>query len=125
MIRLKIQLYWPKCKFQNGEWGQSGIDSYWVECTSQESEEKVFKYLSSAQIKESKRNWEPRKRNSKDFKIETDRLCYLVSKDLKSIMSFPWYYPYSGQWNAYCPFERIKEIEIQDLSEVSNISIEE
>lgn len=122
---MKIQLYWPKCEFQNGKWGQKGVDSYWIECTLQESEEKVFKYLSSEQIEESKSNWDPRENYSKDIGIETDRLCYLVTKDLKSIMPSQWYYPYAGQWNAYCPFERIKEIEIQDLSEVSNISIEE
>ncbi len=39
-------------------------------------------------------------------------------KDLKSIESFPWYYPYSGQWNAYCPFEEIEEVDISDLKEI-------
>lgn len=32
--------------------------------------------------------------------------------------------PYSGQWNDYCPFRELKEIEINELKEVSSIIIE-
>lgn len=121
---MKIKLYWPKCNFVNKEWVNDEIDSFWVECTFEEAEKKIFPYLSPRQLEESRRNWEPRERDAKDIQIETDRLCYLVSKDLKSIISFPWYYPYSGQWNAYCPFEEIREVEIKELKDVSSIIIE-
>ena len=49
---------------------------------------------------------------------EQNHLHFLISKDLKSIESFPWCYPYSGQWNAYCPFEEIEEVDINDLKEI-------
>lgn len=116
-----IKLYWPDCNFFNGEWVSDVIDSYWVECTYEEAEKNVFPYLSPEQIENSKKNWEPRESNNKDIGIETDRLCYLVSKDLKSIVSLSWYYPYSGQWNAYCPFIEIKELDIKELKDLSRI----
>ena len=118
---MKIKLYWPKCNFLNMKWVDEEIDSYWVECTFEEAERNVFPYLSIDQIEQSKKHWEPKERGSKDIQIETHSLCYLVSKDLQSIISFPWYYPYSGQWNGYCPFEEIKEVEIKDLKDVSSI----
>ncbi len=121
---MNIKLYWPKCKFLNKQWVDEKIDSYWVECTFEEAERNVFPYLSIDQIEISKKNWEPKEKGSKDNGIETDRLCYLVSKDLRSIISFPWYYPYSGQWNGYCPFLEVEEIEINDLKDLSTIIIE-
>jgi len=119
---LKIKLYWPKCNFLNNQWVDVEIDSYWVECAFEEAEKNVFPYLSLEQIEQSKRNWKPKEKGSKDIGIETDRLCYLVSKDLKSIVSFPWYYPHSGHWNGYGPFEQMKEVEIKDLKDVSSIA---
>lgn len=121
---MKIELYWPRCNFLNKQWVNDEIDSYWIECKLEEAESKIFPYLSLDQIEESKNNCKPTDKQSKDQQIEKDRLYYLISKDLSSINSFPWYYPYSGQWNAYCPFEEIKEVEINDLMDVSTINIQ-
>lgn len=93
---MKIKLYWPKCHFSNNQREDEKIDSYWVECTFEDAERNVFLYLSPDQIELSKQNWEPKEKGSKDIGIDTDRLCYLVSKDLQSIVSYRWYYPYSG-----------------------------
>lgn len=119
---LRIKLYWPKCKLGNKEWASDGIDAFWVECTLEEAEEKVFPYLSPRQLVESRRNWERVEMDRKSSHIEKNRFCYLVSKDLNSIISFPWYYPYSGQWNAYGPFREIYETEITELEEASKIT---
>jgi hypothetical protein len=117
-----IKLYWPECDFINNQWVGDRIDSYWVECTLEEAVENVFPYLLPEQIEASKNIWEPREK-SKDIGIDTDRLCYLVSKDLRSIMPMPWFYPYSGMWNAYCPFVEIKNIEIKELSQIKYLTI--
>lgn len=119
---MKIKLYWPNCKYINKQWTDCGMDSYWVECTYEEAEKWVFPYLSLEQLAESKRNWEPKDKDLKDIGFETDKLCFLISKDLRSIESFCWYYPYSGQWNAYCPFEEIKEVEINELKDVFRLT---
>lgn len=121
---MKIKLYWPKCDYLNKQWIATGVDSYWVECTYEEAERKIFPHLSSGQIEDSKKNWEPKEEGARDIGIDIDRLCYLVSKDMQSIESFPWYYPYSGHWNAYCPFEAIKEIEIVELDELRNLNFD-
>lgn len=85
----------------------------------------VFPNLSPSQIEKSLKNWRHEEEYSKDLGIEKDKLCFLISKDLFYIESFQWFYPYSGQWNAYCPFRRIKEIEINNLNEILGINIEE
>lgn len=121
---MKIKLYWPRCNFLNKQWVNDEIDSYWIECTLEEAESKIFPYLSLDQIEESKKNYRLTDKQSKDLQMEKDRLYYLISKDLSSIISFPWYYPYSGQWNAYCPFEEIKEVDIKNLKDLFSIIIE-
>ena len=115
---MKIKLLWPQCRFLNKQWTNEALDSYWVQCTIDEAKNKVFIYLSASQIEESMKNWEPKENNEEAIKNDSDCLHFLISKDLKSIESFPWYYPYSGQWNAYCPFEEIEEVEISDLKEI-------
>lgn len=111
-----IKLIWPECEFQNGSWGSKPIDSYWVECTIPEAEDKVFPFINETQIK-------------KVYQIENDNITknelmyFLVSKNLKSIQPFAWYYPYSGMWNGYCPFKEINELSIVSLEEIKNYSI--
>ncbi|MEA4831402.1 hypothetical protein SDC9_53209 [bioreactor metagenome] len=55
---MKIGLYWPGCKYTNGNWCNEKIDSFWVECTPEEAIKKVFPFLSDTQKKESKKNFE-------------------------------------------------------------------
>ncbi len=116
---MKIKLLWPQCRFLNKQWTKEAMDSYWIQCTIDEAKNKVFIYLSASQIEESMKNWEPKENDVESIKNDSDCLHFLISKDLKSIESFPWYYPYSGQWNAYCPFEEIEEVEISDLKEIN------
>lgn len=119
---MKIKLIWAKCRFHNKQWTDNEMDSYWVQCTIDEARNRVFSYLSEGQIEESMKNWEP-KENDDLMKNESEHLYYLVSRDLQSIESFPWYYPFSGQWNAYCPFDEIEEINISDLKEILALSV--
>jgi hypothetical protein len=116
---VNIKLFWPNCDFINKQLGGDKIDSYWVECTFEEAEKSIFPYLSQEQIEESKIIWDPKEKT--DIEIDTDHLCYLVSKDLKSITPMPWYYPYSGMWNGYCPFVEIPKVEITELSEIKDL----
>lgn len=102
-----------------------GIDSYWVECTFEEAEKYVFPYLSTEQLELSMENYNSRSLGHKNFQMETNCLYYLVSKDSQSIISFPWYYPYSGHWNSYSTFEKIKEVKTNSLNDVSNLTTAE
>jgi hypothetical protein len=48
----------------------------------------------------------------------------LITRDQKVILPVSWYFPYAGQWNAYNPFLRINEIDIKDLGELSEVTLE-
>ncbi|MGE5676467.1 MAG: hypothetical protein ACM3ZR_00240 [Pseudomonadota bacterium] len=118
---VKVRLYWPECNYQNEQWSGRKIDSFWVECTYEEAQSCIFPRLNEGQIRKSRMYWDPRSKKA-DMNLEdTDMLCYLVSKNLESITPLPWYYPYSGEWNAYCPFEEIDEVEITDLKELAGL----
>lgn len=121
---MEIQLYWPNCNYHHKKWLQKKIDSYWVECNFEEASREVFPYLSTADIEQSMENWRPTEESLQENQLISDCLCYLVSKDLKSVSSLPWYYPYSGHWNGYGPFQGIKKIEIKELKEISTIIVE-
>ena len=124
---MKIKLYWPKCDFINREWSDhKKIDSYWVESTYEEAVRYVFPYLNPKKIKNCEENWQLQKSGRKDLKKDADYLCFLISKDLKSITPMPWYYPYSGHWGggpwgAGSPFVSIKKIEITELEELLSV----
>jgi len=115
---MKIQLYCP------GESRRGEIDSFWVECTVREAGWNVFPLLSKQEIIESCKYWEPRDPERINWpydRAQTDLLCFLISKDLKTIMPEAWRYPYAAQWNGYCPFRKIDGIDISDLNEIQNI----
>ena len=115
---MKIKLYWPECDLVYKGNYFKGVDAFWVECSPKDVEQEVFPYLSQAQIEESKKYWEQAKEDRPNKDYDTERFCFLVSRDQKSIVPFPWYYPYSGLWNAYCPFKKISEIKVNEFSEI-------
>jgi proteasome lid subunit RPN8/RPN11 len=56
--------------------------------------------------------------------IESDlggRVWFLIAKDQSFVNKMPWYYPVSGQWNGYSPFESMGDIEITDLSQLPEL----
>jgi hypothetical protein len=53
---LKIKMFWPECEFINGEWGNTPIDSFWVECTEEEAKAKVYPYLSAEEKNNMQKN---------------------------------------------------------------------
>lgn len=58
------------------------------------------------------------------FGIETNKICFLITRDQKVILPVSWHFHYAGQRNAYNPFLRINEIEIKELSELSEVILE-
>ena len=113
---MRVLLVWPDCDLLNGTWADKNVDSFWVECTLQEAAAKIL-----PRIPENKRsNWWP---TSVDHEAAGKRY-FLVAKDLSSINEMASFYPYSGQWNAYCPFRQLPEaVSIEDLEELQHICI--
>jgi hypothetical protein len=104
-----------------GEWRHDrSIDSFWVECSLEEGRRIAEKYLASS--KQHIYSPEPsvHRRDGQSFQY------FLISRDLRYAWSSPPYYPFSGQWNVYCPFRQLPEpITISRLEELAEVYIPE
>jgi hypothetical protein len=122
---VKIKLYWPKCNLCFKDIEFNGNDALFLECSLEEAKEQLFHYLTDGQIDQCLRGYNPISNPGQfEFGIETDKVCFLITKDQKLLLPEPWYFPYTGQWNAYNPFRKIKETEIKEIGELSDLVIE-
>ncbi len=122
---MKIKLYWPKCNLCFKDIEFNGNDALFLECSLEEAKEQLFHYLTDGQIDQCLRGYNPISNPGQfEFGIETDKVCFLITKDQKLLLPEPWYFPYTGQWNAYNPFRKIKETEIKEIGELSDLVIE-
>lgn len=122
---MKIKLYWPNCNFGSRGMEFNGNDTLFLECSLEEAKVQLFDHLTEEQIDQCLRDYNPHPNPEQlEFGFETDKLCFLITKDQKVLLPEPWYFPYAGQWNAYNPFRKIKEIEIKDISELSDVIVE-
>ena len=129
-----VRIYWPECEYRNWEWQETGLDAFWVECTLEDAREKVIPLLAEdertreALDNELRTCEEPRviARIAEVYKgdlvsADSPMLFFLVTRDLSSIQPMSWYYPFSGQWNAYCPFREIEPVSLAILDELASL----
>lgn len=102
-------------------WMNHDKDSFWVECTDQEVIDNILPLKSDADfLKEIEFNRGPSKINENlNESIYTN--FFLVSVDLKEILSFNWVYPYAGMWNAANPFEQIELVHFDKLEQLQGV----
>lgn len=102
-------------------WINNEKDSFWVECTDQEVTDNIMPLKSDADfLKEIKFNRGPSEINKNlNERIYTN--FFLISVDLKDILSFNWVYPYAGMWNAANPFEEIELVHFGKLEQLKRI----
>ena len=102
-------------------WMNHNKDSFWVECTDQEVIDNILPLKSDADfLKEIEFN----RGHSEINKNLNERIYtnfFLVSVDLKEILSFNWVYPYAGMWNAANPFEEIEMVSFAKLEQLERI----
>ena len=125
---MKIKVYWPNCKYYYKDMDFNRNDALFLECSLEEAKEQLFSRLTEDQIDQCINNYDPIPQPAfLESGIETNNICFLITKDQKSLLPEPWYFPYGGQWNANNPFRKIKEIEIKNLDELtaSIIKLEE
>jgi hypothetical protein len=114
-IKMKALLFWKDCgRFKPSQ------DAYWVECPAHQIEKLIQPLLKYD------RQWAEKKEHylSSEFAtsnpalgLEPDCYYFLVSSDGKKIIPTEPYYPFSGQWNAYCPFEEIEPFSFETLGD--------
>lgn len=116
---MRIRLVWPDCRYQNRHWDAIPIDSFWVECYEDEAMAEIVPRLSQS----AKVRFDILMENL--YNIDTEpRICFLVSRDLRSIEAIEWTYPFGSLWNAYSPFRQLPaELSIVSLNELAGISI--
>lgn len=115
---MKTRLFWRK------SWLNNNKDSFWIECTDEEVVTNIIPLRSDPEfLNEIEHNKGPSRinKNKNDRKYQN---FFLVSTDLKNIISSFWVYPYSGMWNASNPFERITPIDFDDLTKLKEFQIE-
>lgn len=123
---MKIKLYWPNCNLNFSDVNFNGNDAFFLECSLEEAKEQLFDRLTEYQIHHCLRDYDSCPNPGQlEFGIETDKVCFLITKDQNVLLPEPWYFPYSGQWNEYNPFQKIKEIEIKNVSELPDLIVEE
>ena len=109
-----VRLLWSACEEQPSYWRHEPTDFFWVECLPEEARAKVIPYVNTKgmgsvdQLRQLLDKAHP-------------HLCFLVARDMRTVQPMPFYYPYSGLWGDGCPFRRIDEISIADLSELSTL----
>lgn len=122
---MKIRLYWPNCKLIINNVDFHGEDAFFLECSIDEAREHLFDQLTEDQIKLCLHNFESQTYfGQHEYNTETNKICFLITRNQKVILPVSWYFPYAGQWNAYNPFLRTREIELKNIGELSEMLLE-
>lgn len=124
---MRIFLVWEDCDLLNYNWVNRTVPSYWVEADSDEVSDILNALERRTPDESSEKTFlvdlqHLRTEIEKNSESEDGKHYFLISRNLESVMSFPHYYPFSGQWNGYSPFRRIEEIQIGNLSEITGIT---
>jgi len=115
---MKAILIWKDCwLFKEKQ------DGFWVQCPSSETGEKILPYLSMEQ----RTRFIERKEHFLSTKwatinpgllVEPDSYYFMVSKDGKEIQPTDPFFPYSSQWNAFCPLKDMDIIKIGSIKDL-------
>lgn len=107
-----VKLLWAKCRLMDYK------NAFWVACTDDEVISQIIPQLDG----NIERQIETIKLNRGESKLDenSDELKYsnffLISADSSNIISYGWYMPYSGLWNAANPFRMIEKVIIPNLN---------
>lgn len=97
------------------------MDAFWVEATEDEAGACIFPLMQPQQIAESRQLAEKWSRLAERLGNPARPYCFLVARDLSSIVPFHPHYPFHQLWNAYSPFKSMPEMTITDLTELHGI----
>lgn len=102
-------------------WINNEKDSFWVECTDQEVIDNILPLKFDADfLKEIEFNREPSEIN-KNLNERIYKNFFLISVDLKDVLSFNWVYPYEGMWNVSNLFEEIELVNFDNLNQLKEL----
>jgi hypothetical protein len=118
---MKVLYKWENCEafgWATKEYAENNGDAYFVEIPKDEVSEKLFSLF----IENSHRNPDEL-RNGEYYDdvnnwgnpdLATRNCAYvLIDKNVTKAILCDVYYPYSGQWGAYCPFKYLYQTNMQ------------
>ena len=111
------RLIWPERRTKDSIYK----DFFWVGCTAAELQKNILPLISEQDFL---KQVEINKGSSKIPEYENEKeyeYFFLISIDSAEILSFPWFFPYAGMWNAMNPFEPIGEHHFEKLSDLKKI----
>lgn len=127
---MNIKLVWPNCNDFGLDSNGGPDDVFWVECDYDEAMEMVLPHIKRRypdtvdRIAEEMKSYYQKSTDSqKNHVWKQGCIYFLISKNLNIIKPMPYYYPYSGQWNAYNPFRSIYPQTICYLDELEYVNI--
>lgn len=119
-----IRWYWRDCDYRCKKWGAKPFDTFWVEANQEEAESDIFPRLQPNAISESRELAERYKKVTERLRRNHVRpFCFLVAKNLSSIVPFHARYPVHQMWNAYSPFDSMSEKVVASLDELRNLDL--
>lgn len=115
---MRIRNVWRDCDFQNGEWGATPQDAFWVEATRPEAEAKIFPLMVAGTGAAAPCAAHGAARLARWPEDDDFPHCFLITRDMKSIEALEPHYPYSNLWNGESPFDPIDGTHIKDIDEL-------
>ncbi len=115
---MKAVLIWRNCSLFEVE-----QDGFWVQCPESDIEEIIMPFISDEQkqifIKRKEyllsTKWA---KSNPGLLVEPHSYYFMISRDGKEIQPTDPFFPYSSQWNGYCPLERMDIKQIKSIADI-------
>ncbi len=115
---MKAVLIWRSCGlFKKRQ------DGFWVQCPDSMVEEKILPHLSGkhkADFLEQKERYLSTSWTTANpgLLVEPDSYYFMISRDGTEVLATVPFFPYSSQWDGYCPLEEIDIIAIGSVDDL-------
>mgnify|MGYP003588855142 CR=1 FL=1 len=120
---MRAILVWPN-RVSDAKGNAKPMDYFWMECTAEEVEDKIVPRLSDELILRYRDLANVPNKPPPEWNFMRGKSFFLVSRDGREIEPFAWYFPFAGQWGAYCPFRCMRKRNMHDVSDLRDVVVE-
>ena len=120
---MRAILVWPN-RVSDAKGNAKPMDYFWMECTAEEVEDKIVPCLPEELILRYHDFANVPNTPPPEWNFMRGKSFFLVSRDGREIEPFAWYFPFAGQWGAYCPFRCMRKRNMHDVSDLRDVVVE-